>query len=352
MVSRAARVLNTGFFLLILLPLLANSAFTQIVPGEGMDSGLGGANTIVGTVLGPSGQRIARRIQVRLITATRGDRSTMTDDAGNFVFRSIPSGNYSVVIDKEKEFEPASQVVDVIQFRGSPPGTYTLNIRLIAKPNTDAAPGVLNAEFAGVPKAALDHYQKGFELAGAQDPKGAIDEFKLAVREYPDFMHAFNQIGVQRLRLNELALADAAFAAALRINPDAFAPMMNRGITLVNMKKFAEAEPVLRAVVKRDEKSPVGHYFLGQSLANQGKFDEAEKELRFAVDTGGPEMKEAHRILAIIYADKGNKPRAAGELETYLKLAPNAADAEQLRQMVLQLKGMAAPASTTPPTKP
>jgi Tfp pilus assembly protein PilF len=69
-----------------------------------------------------------------------------------------------------------------------------------------------------------------------------------------------------------------------------------------------------------------------------GRFDEAEKELVSAVKSGGDEMKEAHRYLAIIYSSRGDKKRAASELEIYLRLAQHAPDAEQLRSVMKQLK--------------
>jgi len=50
-------------------------------------------------------------------------------------------------------------------------------------------------------------------------------------------------------------------------------------------------------------------------------------------------MKEAHRLLAIIYTIRGAKKQAADELEAYLKLAPDAPDAEQLRDKIRQLRG-------------
>ena len=53
---------------------------------------------------------------------------------------------------------------------------------------------------------------------------------------------------------------------------------------------------------------------------------------------GKEEMKEAHRLLAIIYVNKGAKKQAADELEAYLKLAPDAPDAEQLKDKIRQLR--------------
>jgi len=323
--------------LLLVLSLVAIVS-GQTVADETTDSSLGGQNIVSGNILGPSGVRLERRIHISLSTATRGDRLGMTNENGTFAFRGLVSGNYSIVIDKEKEFEPFSQPFDIIQLRGSPGQTYTLNIRLKAKGRTDAKPGFINPGFANVPKQALGYYNKGVELSRKGDHRGAIEQLKLATTEYPEFMLAFNEMGVEYFRMNEFAKADEAYLSALKIEPEAFAPLMNRGILLFQMQKYSDAELVLRQSIKLKDQ-PVGHYFLGQALANLGKFDEAEKELMNAVTSGGPEMKEAHRILAIIYGSRGDNKRAIIHLETYLKLAPTARDSNQLRETLVKLKG-------------
>jgi len=302
------------------------------------DTGLGGVNTISGMLVSSTGQRIQRRVSVRLRTMTRGDRISTTDEYGNFVFRGVPSGDFVVVIDKEQDFEPFSQNVSVIQPRGMPPQTYYLSIRLELKGRAEAKPGVLKAEFANVPKRALVHYDNAIEQAKKNDHQGAIEQLELAIKEYPSFMLAFNELGVQYLKLNQLDNADEAFQRALKITPDAFAALINRGIANFMMKRYGEAVPILRKALKQNDQSAVGHYFLGQALANQGFFEQAEKELLASLELGKEEMKEAHRILAIIYASRGAKKQAADQLEAYLKLAPNAPDAEKLKVMIRQLK--------------
>ena len=138
-----------------------------IPPGSAStDTGLGGVNTISGMLVSSTGQRISKRVSVRLRTMTRGDQISTTDDNGNFVFRGVPPGDFLVVIDKEQEFEPFSQSVSVIQPRGMPPQTYYLSIRLILK-GVDNRTGVLNAELANVPPHALAFYQKALDQARA-----------------------------------------------------------------------------------------------------------------------------------------------------------------------------------------
>ncbi|HJS52571.1 MAG TPA: tetratricopeptide repeat protein [Pyrinomonadaceae bacterium] len=322
--------------LIVTLTFVAGTVAGQIVPGEGMDSGLGGNNTITGTVYGPSGSRLTRRIQVRLSTATRGDRTSMTDDYGNFIFQGVPGGNYTIVIDKEKEFEPFRQPVDIVQLRGSPPQTYSLSVRLTSKSSSESKPGVLHSALASVPKQALDHFQNAQKLAKDGDRRGAVEELKLAIAAHPTFMLAYSELGVLYLGLNELDKADEALSAALKITPDAFAALLNRGIVLFTAKRYSDAATVLRTAVQKEPENPVAHYFLGQALANLGQFDEAEKELVFALTKGGEELKEAHRILAIIYASRGDKKRAISSIEAYLKLTPNAPDADKLRAAVQQ----------------
>jgi tetratricopeptide (TPR) repeat protein len=270
---------------------------------------------------------------------TRGDRISTTNENGNFAFRGLPTGSYTISIEKEADYKPYSTSVDVRQFRGGPPQVFTLNIQLEFKDRVEPPkPAVLRAEFANVPKKALAYYDNAFEQAKKSDYLGAIEQLKLAIAEYPSFTLAFNELGVQYLKLNRLEDADEAFQRALKIDPDSLAALINRGIANVMLKRYGEAVPILRKALKKNDQSAVGHYFLGQALANLGLFDDAEKELLTSLELGKEKMKEAHRILAIIYTSRGAKKQAADELEAYLKLAPDAPDAEKLKDMIRKLK--------------
>jgi Flp pilus assembly protein TadD len=331
---------------------LAFQARAQILPPETMDTGLGGGNTISGTVVTAAGGRLERRVNIRLQTSMRGDRITTTDEYGNFAFRGLVSGDYTLIIDKENEFEPFSQTVTVLQIRGFPPQTYNLSVRLVPKSTAQPKPGVVDAVLAELPQRGKDLYSKGQELTRAGDNKGAIEQLLLLTSEFPTFMFGFNELGVAYMHTNEFQKADAALQTAIKLQPAAFAPQMNRGIALVSLKRYADAETVLRTAKKLDEKSGPARYFLGTALANLGKFDEAENELKAATTMGGDEMKEAHRTLAIIYSSKGDKKKAAIELETYLQIYPTAPDAEQLKKVIEQLKATPTQSTTAAAQKP
>src|SRR5689334_1589829 len=130
----------------VLLGLVFVRANAQAIPpgSASTDTGLGGSNSISGSILLSNGQKAEHRISVRLQSMTRGDRLTTSDEYGNFVFRGLPSGDYTIVIDKEKDFEPFVQSVSIVQPRGMPPQTYLLNVRLNAKASIAGPPGVIN----------------------------------------------------------------------------------------------------------------------------------------------------------------------------------------------------------------
>lgn len=330
-----------SYFLAALLTLCfgsVSSGQTSTILDSSSQTNMGGINSIVGTVFGPGGKPLAKRVRIKLSSITRGDRIMTTDENGNFAFRGLPAGSFTVIIDREPEFEAYQSEVDVRQFRGAPAVQQTLNINLKFKDRPEEKNEVVDAEYASVPQPAMLKFRSAADHAAKGDRLAAIEELKLAIKAYPAFTQAHNELGVQYLRLNQLESADEAFQGALKVDPNYGAALINRGIANVMMQRYGEAVPVLKKAKKIDESSAVCRYFLGQALANLGLFDDAEKELVAALTLGKEAMKEAHRTLAIIYSSKGDKLKAANELETYLSLTPAAGDAEQLRAAIKQLK--------------
>lgn len=314
----------------------------QIAGGltETTNTRLGGNNYIVGTVYSPDGVPITTRMRIKLTSPEWGDILATTDDRGKFVFSGVGSGVYTIVIDREKEYEPVSHEVEIVRGRSTVPETYFVSIRLraVEEKQPKTGPAVISAANAGVPKAALDHYEAASKLSHEKDYKGAIKELKLAVSEYPPFVSAHNQIGVLYLRLNEFDNAEEAFKAALKINPEAYEPLLNRGIALYRLGKFKDAETTFRKTLKVKPDSSVSHYYLGRTLNKLGRNEDAETALLTCLKMNPDDFKEAHRLLAAIYLDRGALPRVIEELETYLKVVPTAPDADNLQKVIAQSK--------------
>jgi Flp pilus assembly protein TadD len=320
----------------LILVLSASVANSQIISAT--DSGLRGANSVSGTVLGPDGARVTTHMSIRLVTQMRGDRYATLDDSGNFRFVGLVNGDYSILIDKQPDLESSNTPFSVNQTSGFDGQSIVLNIRLKYKKGVVPKSAAPNAALAQVPKAALDLYNQAADKAKHGDTHGSIQLLDQAVKAYPEFTDAYNDMGVEYLKLQDLDKADTAFQAALKIDKTSYSAMLNHGMTLYYLKKFADAVPVLREAqnMKSGEAGP--HYFLGQSLAYLGTFAEAEAELTTAVAIAPAQTAEAYRLLAIMHSSEGKKKEAAEDLEKYLKLNPQAPDADGLKEAIKKLR--------------
>ena len=315
-------------------------ATTANAQGGGLDgtTSFGGRNSIVGTVYLKSDRSIVTHIKMVLSSMKGHEASTFTDQDGKYVFPGIGNGSYTISIENSNDFEPSIQQLDIDQMRGSIPQTFPVNFYLIPKRKPAGKPKAINVENVAVPKKALELYEGALALSFVGDHKGAVAQLKLAVAEYPAFMLALTEMGVQYLKLNELEKADEALQAALKIKPDAYEPLVNRGIVKFKSKQYAEAETFLRSSLKAKEQSAVAHFYLGRTFASQKQYETAEMEFRTAIKIGGEQMREAHRMLASMFLELEDHKQALSELEIYLKLNPSAPDAEQLNGVVRELR--------------
>jgi tetratricopeptide (TPR) repeat protein len=340
----AFRIAFQSLLIVFTCSCLIASASAQRVSSESetaADVGTGGRFFIQGTVIFPSGQRVDRPLKVRLATPTRGEIITMTDTNGAFSFRRLTPGSYTIIIDADENYEAVNERTNIIQAgrsMGTTEETIPIQIRLKRRAADAIRPEVVHADLANVPKPAVELYNTALKLAQDGKNKAAIEKLNEAIKTHPNFMLAFNELGVQYQKVGDLDKANDALQSALKISPNAFAPLVNHGIVLVRLKKYAEAEADLRDALRENDKSAIAHFYLGRALAYLGQFDEAEKELTTSVTLGGDQMKEAHRYLGAIYHARGDDERAIAQLETYLRIAPKAEDADAVRELIKQLK--------------
>jgi Flp pilus assembly protein TadD len=322
----------------------ARAQIGGIDPDPG-DKGTGGRNTIQGTIFLPGGQRLDRRVKVKLSGLASGEMFQMSDDSGAFSFRRLQGGRYTLVVDAGREFEVYADNVDIIEppLRRNAQGiTVPVYITLQPKRSDRAGtPGTVDARAATVPDAAKDLYKQAMESAKSGNRKRAIEELNKALEIFPNFMSALNQLGVQYMELKQWEKATDALRKAIKISPDAFYPHLNYGIVLVQLKDYKNATSELQFAVQKDRTSAVAHFYLGRALINLGQYDAAENALRQTITIGGDQAVEAHRYLGAVYIEKRDSARAADELDTYLKLAPNAKDAERIRGIIKDLRSQA-----------
>jgi predicted Zn-dependent protease len=327
--------------LLSFLVFIAASAAQAQSGGKYEITGTGGSNMIQGRVYLPSTPSAEVRVKVRLESTDMAMLSTVTDVNGSFRFGGLAAGNYTILVDAGAEYELYREPITIDRESNKLAGggrVLTVPVYLLPKRGSGSKAGVVDASLANVPKSAVELYNKARESAQAGDSKKAIEQLKAAIALHADFALAFNELGVQHLKLGQATEAAEALRTALKLSPDAFMPRLNYGIALLETKQMPEAEQELREAVKKNDSSPVAHLYLGMSLVKQRKLDEGEKELTRAASSNREDISMAHYYLAGIYWGKRDYKRAADELETYLKLTPKAPDAEKIRGTIKDLR--------------
>ncbi len=341
--SLAATLLPALLFIaLIALPICGQ--------GNGRAStGTGGNHLIQGKIFFPSGRRADGTIQVKLTSLNSAEITAIADSSGSFTFAGLSPGNYTIVIDAGNQYEIAREGVTIDSdpnlsrsgiVLNSGSRRYTVMVTLQPKPDpkNSRKAGVINASLAEVPGDVRALYQKALDLIKAGDAQRAIEELKTAVSLYPKFSLALNELGVQYLKLGEADKAVDPLRSATKASPDAFVPRLNLGIALLECRKIVEAETELREALKISS-TPTAHMYLGLALISAKKFEEAQRELETAISTGGENLAQVHRYLGGLYWQKQDYRRAVDELESYLRLTPNAPDAELVRGTIKNLRG-------------
>ena len=343
--SRRGRA-EVYFSLVILCVLLL--PVTGLAQGSGRAStGTGGIHVIQGYVFFPSGRRAEGTFVVRLQPMNGGEITVIPDSSGAFIFNSLSPGNYTVVVNAGDDYEIARDSVyidaDLNISRGGAriPRTarrYTVMIHLQEKRGVASKPGVVNAALAEVPEKARKLFEKGLEHSRAGDAARAAESLKEAVALHPKFPLALNELGVQYLKLGQTEKAIETLKEAVKLNPEAYGPRLNLGIAFLEAKQFTAAEEQLREALKRNSSLPTGHMYLGLCLVRLTRYDDAEKELLLAVQGSNNQLGMAQYYLGGIYWKREEYPKAVEALEAYLKLTPNAHDAERVRATIKDLR--------------
>lgn len=351
---------NTILSCVTLLMLFVAAAAQQ--SGNSTNTGRGStsspiSHTVRGKIFMPSGGLPDQRIRVVLELNTGGIASeTFSDSVGNFEFRNLPNNSYKVTVPGDtRTYETTQETVEAF---GNFTRTFTVQIYLREKSNDFAAKpkdkilSIADIQEADAPKAAKKAYEQGVKLARDSKPDDATAKLQEALKIFPDYLKALNKLGEQYMAVNKPADAQAAFERAIAINPKFALPHINLGILLVYQKQYAGAITALEDGIRLDDTYPMGHLNLGLALMSSAppQFERAEKELLRTLEMGKKDFVHVHKHLFNLYIRQQMMDKAAGQLEAYLREAPEAPDSQDVRQMLGKVKkAMTQQAATSKP---
>jgi tetratricopeptide (TPR) repeat protein len=179
-------------------------------------------------------------------------------------------------------------------------------------------------------KRVFDKAQHELE---AENFSSAEKHLKKAVEIFPRFAAAWVLLGEIHRRQNQPDAAKQDYTEAVTADPQFVNGYFGLAMLAVKAKSWDETVNLTNQIVTLNSAAFPSAY-LYNSVANfyLGKLDVAEESVR-KFQTMDPDRHEPYAYLlhAQILAAMHRYPQAADELQTYLRLAPGAADGEALR---------------------
>lgn len=343
---------QVGWILAFAVILFAElSINSSIVKGQGSVNytGNGGSNSIQGRLVIPSGKRVEfAGLKIVLRNPNAGDIWVITDGTGSFAFRNLVPGAYVLTVEGGEIYENAQENIFIDDFSSTATGDptrrspgRTSNVQLYLTPRArpaDPAAGLVDAKLAKAAKPARDKYEEAKKALDKNDRTTAIAALREAVASDPQFSIAWDELGLLLAVTGDRAASLDAFKRAVDVDPKFTLALLHLGSALVETKQYADAEKYLAAALALDQSQFLGHYYLGITEAKLGRLDIAEKAFGKAIELGGDRISRAHYMLGGVYWAEKEYAKAATELERYLASNPKAADAEQTRKAISELR--------------
>ena len=195
------------------------------------------------------------------------------------------------------------------------------------------------------PKEAKKSYDKAVKLVKSKKPAEAQKELENAVSLYPRYATAWYELGLLRERDNQIPQASEAYAKAVEADGKFIKPYLQIAGLQARENKWKEVQETTNRAIKLNPYDFPGAYFYNSVAAvNLRDLDAAEKSAREGIklDSQNRIPKLAH-VLGIVLAQKQDYSGAAENMKLYLKLVPNAPDADAVRKQLAEVEGSLAP---------
>jgi tetratricopeptide (TPR) repeat protein len=220
------------------------------------------------------------------------------------------------------------------------PKTVTLPMYLVLKRNGEIQKKaqVFHTKWASISKQTFVLFERGLELEQNGKSAEAEVEFRKAVELSPNFSPAHTEIGKLSLKAGKTEAAVESCKTAIRYDDADFDAHLNLGMAYMSLKQLDLAEPEFVNAAFIDRTAVTPHYYLGILYVMKDNLDIAQKAFETAKGLSGGGLPAIHRFLGRIYVKGGRQREGIEELETYIKLAPKAQDAEKVKKEISDIK--------------
>jgi Flp pilus assembly protein TadD len=301
---------------------------------QGFSSGsiIGVAHVLRGTFPEP----VLVNLQLHMATIA----TAYTDPEGRFGFYSLSSAPYRVVI-RDDRYMPVDIQVDVR------PDVVTVNVLQLTlvprapKADPKAPPGSYVVSPSDLtktyPKNAVKEFERGVKMESEGKEDAAIEHYRKAIKEAPDFAVAHNNLGSMYVSRSDFPNAQTEFENTMRLAPSDSKAFFNMANLMLLTGKLQEADRYLQDGFRKQPDSAFGLFVQGSMLERTGQLPDAERALRRALELN-PKLTRPHLELVNLYLREQRLADAITELQKFLHEAPTDPLAPRAREVLQKLE--------------
>ena len=297
------------------------------------------ANSISGHVSEDRGSPIPD-LQVELLNDVDSViQRTKTDSSGLFVFQRLTNGIFQVRVQTYgTSYIGQTKRVQLERTRAFEQVDFVL--AAIRTTSTTTTGAVFVQE---VPEQARKEYERGAALLKkTEQRKQGVESLKKAIEIFPLYFDALALLGNEYVKEREYEPAIPVLTKALEVNGRAYQSLYAISVAQHNLKLLPEAVESMRRAITLNQGSVNANLWLGILLRQTDKLDEAETYLKQADKLASSKLPEAHWQLALLFNQVKRYAEAADELELFLKLQPDAKDAELIKKLIEKFRRQSA----------
>jgi tetratricopeptide (TPR) repeat protein len=294
-------------------------------------------NILIGKVRSESGPPLSN-VLVELQTGNGVlVAQTVTTNEGDYAFSGLTGASFILVVN-EPNHQPFSERVELTRTATTRPGER-VRVDLVLKPREKVATQRAGTVFQqDVPENALKAYRRGLRLLAERRSDEGMAALLEAVKIMPTYFDAHFGLGLELLRLHRLPDAVRELEKARTINPKDGRLYHTFGMVLYELKNYSVAATVFEAAERLNPANAELRLMRGAALIETGRLNEAEDEIARADQISSHKLPIVHLHLARVYEKRGNRSRAADELESYLRQKPEADNAAAIREAIKKLR--------------
>jgi tetratricopeptide (TPR) repeat protein len=275
------------------------------------------------------------------------DRTSQYGVAGRFSQMGIPRRELMNCELRASVSGFRSSVVNLVEF---PPSSGSINVGSIVVQRGAKIEGTMvSATSYEAPKDARKAYEKGLEAERKGKLADARSYFEKAVEIYPRHANAWFQLGTVLQKQNQKDEARTAYTQATTADSRFLPPYLSLALLAGEAENWTEVANLTGHILDRDPLNyPDSYFFNSVANYNLKKMEDAKKSgLQAERLDQRHRFPQVHLLLAEIFAQKKDYATAITEMQTYLKVAPDAKNADQVRERLAKLEKLNGSASTS-----